>query len=85
LRRMGADIKVERDTAIIRGVERLSGAPVEAADIRAGVALVIAGLMSEGITEVSGVYHIDRGYEHLEKKFSQLGASIERVNDETDA
>ncbi|HBL67681.1 MAG TPA: UDP-N-acetylglucosamine 1-carboxyvinyltransferase, partial [Firmicutes bacterium] len=85
LRRMGADIKVERDTAIIRGVERLSGAPVEAADIRAGVSLVIAGLMSEGITEVSGVYHIDRGYENLEKKMTQLGASIKRVNDETDA
>lgn len=78
LRRMGADIKVERDTAIIRGVERLSGAPVVGTDIRAGVALVIAGLMAEGVTEVSGVNHIDRGYEHFEEKLKGLGADVQR-------
>ena len=78
LRRMGADVKVERDTAIFRGVERLSGAPVEATDIRAGVALVIAGLMANGETEVSGIYHIDRGYENFERKMQQLGANIKR-------
>lgn len=79
LRRMGADIKVERDTAIFRGVERLSGAPVVGSDIRAGVALVIAGLMAEGITEVSGACHIDRGYEHFDEKLRNLGAEINRV------
>lgn len=79
LRRMGADIKVERDTAIFRGVERLSGAPVVGTDIRAGVALVIAGLMAEGITEVSGTCHIDRGYEHFDEKLKDLGAEISRV------
>ncbi len=79
LRRMGADIKVERDTAIIRGVERLSGAPVVGTDIRAGVALVIAGLMAEGVTEVSGISHIDRGYEHFDEKLKDLGAGIQRV------
>lgn len=79
LRRMGADIKVERDTAIFRGVERLSGAPVVGTDIRAGVALVIAGLMAEGITEVSGTCHIDRGYENFDEKLRNLGAGIERV------
>ncbi|MGD8400820.1 MAG: UDP-N-acetylglucosamine 1-carboxyvinyltransferase [Bacillota bacterium] len=78
LRRMGADIKVERDTAIFRGVDRLSGAPIEASDIRAGVALVIAGLMAQGKTEVTGIYHIDRGYEKFEKKLLQLGADIYR-------
>lgn len=80
LRRMGAEVKVERDTAIFKGVERLSGAPVEATDIRAGVALVIAGLMAEGITEVSGIYHIDRGYEHFEEKLTSLGANIKRCS-----
>jgi UDP-N-acetylglucosamine 1-carboxyvinyltransferase len=78
LRRMGADVKVERDTAIIRGVERLSGAPIEASDIRAGVSLVIAGLMAQGETEVTGIYHIDRGYENFELKLRQLGADIRR-------
>jgi UDP-N-acetylglucosamine 1-carboxyvinyltransferase len=78
LRRMGADVKVERDTAIIRGVERLSGAPIEASDIRAGVSLVIAGLMAQGETEVTGIYHIDRGYESFDLKLRQLGADIRR-------
>lgn len=80
LRRMGADIKVERDTAVIRGIERLSGAPVTAMDIRSGVAMVIAGLMAEGETEVSGIYHVDRGYERFEEKLRNLGAKIERIN-----
>jgi len=78
LRRMGADIKFERDAAIIRGINRLSGAPVEATDIRAGAALVIAGLMAEGVTEISGINHIDRGYERFEVKLAALGAKIER-------
>lgn len=82
LRRMGAVIKVERDTAIFRGVERLSGAPVEASDIRAGVALVIAGLTAEGTTVVSGIHHIDRGYEHFEEKLRGLGADIKRVSED---
>ncbi|HEY8463313.1 MAG TPA: UDP-N-acetylglucosamine 1-carboxyvinyltransferase [Bacillota bacterium] len=81
LRRMGAEVKVERDTAIFRGVERLSSAPVEATDIRAGVALVIAGLMAQGETQVSGIYHIDRGYENFEQKMLQLGANIKRCDD----
>jgi UDP-N-acetylglucosamine 1-carboxyvinyltransferase len=80
LRRMGADVKIERDTAIFRGVERLSGAPLEASDIRAGVALVIAGLMAQGKTEVTGIYHIDRGYENFDKKLLQLGADIRRCS-----
>lgn len=78
LRRMGADVKVERDTAIFRGVDHLSGAPVEAMDIRAGVAMVIAGLMADGVTEVSGIYHIDRGYERFDEKLRNLGANIKR-------
>lgn len=78
LRRMGAEIKVERDTAIFRGVERLSGAPIEATDIRAGVAMVIAGLAAEGVTEVSGIYHVDRGYEKFDEKLQHLGAKIKR-------
>jgi UDP-N-acetylglucosamine 1-carboxyvinyltransferase len=79
LRRMGADIKVEHETAVFRGVERLSGAPVEATDIRAGVALVIAGLVAEGLTQVFRIEHIDRGYVSIEKKLRQLGAEIQRV------
>lgn len=81
LRRMGADIKVERDTAIFRGVERLSGAPVVATDIRAGVALVIAGMMAEGVTEVSGISHIERGYERFDEKLKDLGADLKRVSE----
>lgn len=78
LARMGANIKVERDTAIVRGVERLTGAPVEASDIRGGVALVLAGLVAEGETEVAHVELIDRGYHHLEEKLASLGADIRR-------
>lgn len=78
LKRMGANIKVEGRTAIIEGVPSLSGAPVRATDLRAGAALVVAGLMAEGETEVSGVEHIDRGYETLEAKLRHLGAEIRR-------
>ncbi len=84
LRRMGAIIKVEDRNAIIEGVEKLTGARVEATDLRAGAALVIAGLMAEGVTEVTNVKHIDRGYERLEEKLRSLGADIERVTDQSD-
>lgn len=81
LRRMGAQIKIEGRAAVIRGVERLSGACVEASDLRAGVALVLAGLVADGQTVVDHVYHIDRGYEGLEEKLRKLGAQIERVQE----
>jgi UDP-N-acetylglucosamine 1-carboxyvinyltransferase len=84
LRRMGAVIKVEDRNAIIEGVEKLTGAQVEATDLRAGAALVIAGLIAEGVTEVTNVKHIDRGYERLEEKLRSLGADIERVSDQND-
>jgi UDP-N-acetylglucosamine 1-carboxyvinyltransferase len=79
LKRMGAHVQLEGPTAVIQGVQRLTGAPVMASDLRASAALVLAGLTAEGITEVSRVYHIDRGYEHLDEKLSELGAQIERV------
>jgi len=78
LARMGADISVEAQHAIIRGVERLSGCPVLAPDIRAGAALAIAGLAADGTTEIGAVSHIDRGYEDFVGKLSSLGATIER-------
>jgi UDP-N-acetylglucosamine 1-carboxyvinyltransferase len=78
LRRMGADIRTEGHHAVVRGVPRLSGAPVRAPDIRAGVALVLAGLVAEGSTVVSGAHHIDRGYEDLAAALSSLGASVTR-------
>ena len=79
LDRMGAQIKLEGNRAIIRGVRELSGAPVMASDLRASVALLLAALVANGTTEVARVYHLDRGYEQIEKKLSQLGARIERV------
>ncbi len=79
LKRMGADIQLESGTAIIKGVEQLSGAPVMASDLRASAALVLAGLVADGVTEVSRVYHIDRGYELIDEKLNSLGAEIERV------
>lgn len=78
LRRMGADIRTEGHHAVVRGAERLSGAPVRAHDIRAGAALVVAGLAAEGETEVVGAAHIDRGYEDLTGKLAGLGAAIAR-------
>jgi UDP-N-acetylglucosamine 1-carboxyvinyltransferase len=79
LKRMGAHMQLEGATAVIQGVEKLFGAPVMASDLRASAALVLAGLKADGVTEVSRVYHIDRGYEHLDEKLSELGAQIERV------
>lgn len=78
LNRMGSQIFLEGPSAIVHGVKQLSGAPVMASDLRASAALVIAGLVAEGTTEVHRVYHLDRGYENLEKKFSALGAMIQR-------
>jgi len=81
LKRMGADIKVEGHSAIIKGVEKLSAAPVMASDLRGGAALVLAGLVAEGITELSRIYHLDRGYVNLEEKLNSLGADIKRVKE----
>ncbi len=81
LLRMGADINVHGSSAIVRGVEQLSGAPVMATDLRASVSLVLAGLAAEGVTEVSRVYHLDRGYERIEEKLAACGAMIERASD----
>ena len=85
LTRMGADIKVESNIAIISGVKRYTGARVNAPDLRAGAALVIAGLAAEGITVVDDIYYIQRGYEHFEKKLQGLGAVIEKVDSEKEA
>jgi UDP-N-acetylglucosamine 1-carboxyvinyltransferase len=79
LRRMGADIIISGSTATVKGVQKLSAAPVMATDLRASASLILAGLVAEGRTEVHRVYHLDRGYEAIEKKFAGLGASIERV------
>ena len=79
LKRMGAQVAIEGPTATIRGVEKLLGAPVMASDLRASAALVLAGLKAEGVTEIRRVYHIDRGYEHIDEKLGALGAHIERV------
>ncbi|MEQ6342963.1 MAG: UDP-N-acetylglucosamine 1-carboxyvinyltransferase [Gammaproteobacteria bacterium] len=79
LQRMGADIRLEGNTAIIRGVEKLTAAPVMATDLRASAGLVLAGLVAQGDTLVDRIYHIDRGYECIEEKLTQLGARIRRV------
>jgi UDP-N-acetylglucosamine 1-carboxyvinyltransferase len=79
LKRMGATIELDGSTARIQGVENLSGAPVMASDLRASAALVLAGLLAEGTTEINRVYHIDRGYEMIDEKLIDLGAQIERV------
>ena len=79
LQRMGADIELQGNTAIIRGVDVLHGAPVMATDLRASACLVIAGLAAQGETEIDRIYHLDRGYECIEEKLAQLGASIRRV------
>jgi UDP-N-acetylglucosamine 1-carboxyvinyltransferase len=80
LLRMGADIKVQGDTAVVTGVPRLKGAPVMATDLRASVSLVLAGLVAEGETIVNRVYHLDRGFERLEEKFARVGADVERLS-----
>ena len=79
LLRLGANIKVEGRVAVVEGTSRLTGASVEAADLRGGAALVVAGLAAHGVTTVSGVRHIDRGYESIEKNLSILGADVSRV------
>src|ERR1700752_5372590 len=78
--RLGADIGVEGSTAVIHGVAALTGANVMATDLRASACLVIAGLMAEGETTIDRIYHLDRGYERIEEKLSQLGAQIRRVS-----
>lgn len=78
LNRLGAEIRVSGNTAVVQGVEKLTGAPVMATDLRASVSLVLAGLAAEGTTEVSRVYHLDRGYARLEQKLAALGARVER-------
>ncbi len=81
LARMGADIQVHGRTAVVRGVDQLTGAPVMATDLRASMSLILAGLAANGETAVQRVYHLDRGYERLEEKLSAVGADIERVSD----
>jgi UDP-N-acetylglucosamine 1-carboxyvinyltransferase len=81
LRRMGADIRIQGSTAIIQGAGNLSGAPVMATDLRASASLILAGLAATGVTEVSRVYHLDRGYEGLDKKLANLGADIKRIKE----
>lgn len=79
LKRMGADIKIDGRSAIVQGVSELTSAPVKATDLRAGAALILAGLKADGVTEISDIYHIDRGYENIEEKFTKLGAKIYRA------
>ena len=81
LNRMGAQIVLEGPSAIIKGVNRLSGAPVMASDLRASASLVLAGLVAKGVTEISRIYHLDRGYEELENKLRKLGADITRIKE----
>ncbi len=79
--RLGADCSLEGNSAIVKGVKRLSGAPVMASDLRASAGLVLAGLCADGETEVNRIYHVDRGYERIDQKLRQLGAKIERVSE----
>lgn len=79
LSRMGADIRVDLSSAIVRGVNKLYGTTVEATDLRAGAALVIAGLAAEGSTVIERIHHIDRGYDGIENMFTRLGARIKRI------
>lgn len=81
LRRMGAQIKVSGNSAVIQGVKELSGAPVMASDLRASASLILAGLVARGKTEVNRVYHLDRGYQSIEAKFANLGAAVKRVKE----
>ena len=80
MQRLGADIEISGNTAIVRGVGKLQGATVMATDLRASASLVIAGLVAEGETRVDRIYHLDRGYECIEEKLAQLGARIKRVH-----
>jgi UDP-N-acetylglucosamine 1-carboxyvinyltransferase len=83
LNRLGADIERHGSTAIVRGVRRLSGAAVMASDLRASAALVLAGLAASGETIVRRVYHLDRGYERLDRKLATLGARIARISEDS--
>jgi UDP-N-acetylglucosamine 1-carboxyvinyltransferase len=80
LTRMGANITVDGNVAVVQGVERLTAAPVKATDLRAGVALIIAAMTAQGLTEIEDIYHIERGYEDILDKLTRLGASIKRVD-----
>ena len=80
LRRMGADISVDGKVAVIEGTGKLMGAPVKACDLRAGAALIIAGLAASGITEIEDIFHIERGYDCMEGKLREIGADIEKVS-----
>jgi len=80
LQRMGADIGIEGNTAVCRGVEKLTAAPVMATDLRASAGLILAGLAAEGDTIVDRIYHVDRGYERIEEKLRQLGAEVQRIS-----
>ena len=82
INRMGANIEFTKKQARITGTDKLKGTVVQATDLRAGAALIIAGLIAEGLTEITNIHHIDRGYEHIENKFMNLGAKIKRVKDE---
>jgi UDP-N-acetylglucosamine 1-carboxyvinyltransferase len=79
LLRLGADIRVDGHTAVVRGVDHLSGAPVMATDLRASASLILAGLVAQGETTIDRIYHLDRGYENIEEKLSGLGATIRRI------
>ena len=81
LRRMGADIRVERNVAVVDGIERFSGASISAPDLRAGAALVIAALQADGVSSIEGIGYIKRGYEDFERKISELGGMIKYIND----
>ena len=76
---MGANIKVEGSSAIINGVDKITGAKVKATDLRAGAALIIAGLSAEGTSEISDIYHIERGYYKIEEKLKNIGAEIKKI------
>jgi UDP-N-acetylglucosamine 1-carboxyvinyltransferase len=79
LQRMGADISLSRNKAYITGVEELLPAPVMASDLRASAALILAGIIAEGETVIDRIYHVDRGYDHIEKKLTGVGARITRI------
>jgi UDP-N-acetylglucosamine 1-carboxyvinyltransferase len=79
LNRMGANIKIEGSSAIIQGTDKLEGATVKATDLRAGAALILAGLVAEGKTEILDIYHVDRGFVNIERKLQAVGANIYRV------
>ena len=83
MNRLGANISLEGNTATIKGVEKLQGAPVMASDLRAAAALVIAGLVADGETRVSRIYHLDRGYENFEAKMAKLGGMVVRLSDQS--